>query len=146
MKAELAGRKHNEGQQSKALLSDFFFTLRALIPTVEGQQGQKASRGTDPNAGLEGWTTSKKQGKEHRRAVVGVCAGGVMEGLQLRTSRKGLPSLVPSLALSLPPYAFLHACPPSGPEQTENRALQPREGLKTSRYMSEEPKTTLLYT
>ena len=25
MKAELAGRKHNEGQQSKALLSDFFF-------------------------------------------------------------------------------------------------------------------------
>ena len=108
MKAELAGRKHNEGQQSKALLTDFFFTLWALIPTVEDQQGQKASRGNDPNTGLEGWTTSKKQGKEHRRAVVGVCAGGVMRASSSRHQGRGfllwspvLPCLSPLMPFSM---------------------------------------------
>lgn len=142
MRTDLAGRKHNEDQQRKALII-YFYTVGSS-PYCGRPERLEGFLRTEPEAGLKGWTASERQEREHRKATVGMHAGRTTGG----SSRHHGSGFSPRSLVSphpFPPVPFCMLARHLAQGSIENRALQPRDGLKTFRCMSKEPKTILMY-
>lgn len=144
MKTELASRRHNYDQQSPAVII-YFYTVGSS-PYCERPERLGQGRLSDElslRLVLKGeWLPEGTRWTQTRRAGVSMHAVSERRKASAQDSRGGAPSSVSGLASSFSLGPF---CVPSHQlvqGRPEKGTPHPEEGLRSSRWMPQKPKTT----